>query len=81
MLHRCAVISDNQSNMQRIPYDSSIFTAESKAVDLALDFIRTFDTNNKFIIFFDSLSVLKAMNHTSSKNPQIRKLLENVTSF
>ena len=27
--------------------------------------------NNKFIIFSDSLSVLKAMNHTSSKNPQI----------
>ena len=31
----CAVISDNHSNMQRIPDDSSIFTAESKAVDLA----------------------------------------------
>ena len=62
--------------MQRIPDDSSIFTAEAKAVDLALDFIRTCDTNNKFIIFSDSLSVLKAMNHTSSKNPQIQKLLE-----
>ena len=29
-----------------------------------------------FIIFSDSPSVLKAMNHTSSKNPQIQKLLE-----
>ena len=72
----CAVISDNHSNMQRIPDDSSIFTAEAKAVDLALDFIRTCDVNDKFIIFSDSLSVLKAMNHTSSKNPQIQKLLE-----
>ena len=36
----CAVISDNHSNMQRIPDDSSIFTAEAKAIDLALDFIR-----------------------------------------
>ena len=72
----CAVISDSHSNMQRIPDDSSIFTAEAKAVDLALDFIRTCDTNNKFVIFSDSLSVLKAMNHTSSKNPQIQKLLE-----
>ena len=62
--------------MQRIPDDSSIFTAEAKAVDLALDFINTCDANNKFIIFSDSLSVLKAMNHTSSKNPQIQKLLE-----
>ena len=62
--------------MQRIPDDSSIFTAEGKAVDLALDFIRTCDTNNKFIMLSDSLSVLKAMNHTSSRNPQIQKLLE-----
>ena len=35
------------------------------------------DTDNNFIICSDSLSVLKAMNHTSSKNPQIQKLLEN----
>ena len=62
--------------MQRIPDGSSIFTAEAKAVDLALDFNRTCDTHNTFIIFSDSLSVLKAMNHTSSKNPQIQKLLE-----
>ena len=57
----CAVISDNHSNMQRIPDDSSILTAEAKAIDLALDFITTCDANN---------------NHTSSKNPQIQKLLE-----
>ena len=61
----CAVISDNHSNMQRLPDDSSIFTAEAKAIDLALDFISTCDANNKFIIFSDSLSVLKAMSHTS----------------
>ena len=62
--------------MQRIPDDLSIFTAEAKAVDLALNFIRACDTNNKFIIFSDSLSVLKAINHTSSKNPQFQKILE-----
>ena len=72
----CAVISDNHCNMQRISDDSSIFTAESKAIDLAFDFISTCDANNKFIIFSDSLSVLKTMNHTSSKNPQIQKFLE-----
>ena len=72
----CAVISENHSNMQRIPDDSSIFTAEAKAVDLALDFISTCDANNKCTVFSDSLSVLKAMNHTSSQNPQIQKLLE-----
>ena len=39
--------------MQRIPDNSSIFTAEAKAVDPALDFIRTCDTNKEFIIFSD----------------------------
>ena len=62
--------------MQRIPDISSIFTAEAKAIDLALDFISTCDANNKFIIFSVSLSVLKAIIHTSSKNPWIQKLLE-----
>ena len=42
----------------------------------AAPYVRTCDTNNKFIIFSDSLSVLKAMVHTSSKNPQFQKLLE-----
>ena len=46
--------------MQRIPDNSSTFTAEAKAVDLALDFIRTCDTNSKFIIFTDSLSVVES---------------------
>ena len=67
--------------MQHIPDDSSIFTAEANAADLALDFIRTNDTKNKFIIISDELSVLKAMNHTSSKNPQIQKLLEKCHEF
>ena len=35
----CAFLSGNHSNIQRLPDDSSIFTAEAKAVDLALDFI------------------------------------------
>ena len=71
-----AVIPDNHCNMQCIPGDSSIFTAEAKAVDLALDFIRTCNTYNKFILFSDSHSVLKAMNHSSSKSPQIQEILE-----
>ena len=70
----CPVISDHHCNIQStcIPGGSSILTADAKTVDLALDFIRTCDTNNKFIIFSDSLLVLKAMNHASSKNPHIQ---------
>ena len=52
------------------------FTAEAKAIDLALDLIADCETSNKFVIFSDSLSVLKYLDHTSSKNPQIQKLLE-----
>ena len=43
------------SNMQRIPDDSSIFTAEAKAVDLALDFISTCDANKKNVIFSNKI--------------------------
>ena len=47
-----------------------------------LDFIKMYDTHNTFIIVSDSISVLKAMKYTSSKNPQIQKPLEkNVMSF
>ena len=53
----CAVISDNHCNLQHIPDGSSIFTADAKVVDLALDFIRTCYINNKFILFSYSLSV------------------------
>ena len=40
------ILLDNHRNMQSIPDDSSIFTAEAKAIDLALDFISTCDANN-----------------------------------
>ena len=47
----CAVISDNHCNIQRVPDGLFIFTDEAKVFDLALDFIRTCDTNNKLIFF------------------------------
>ena len=45
----CAVISDNHSNMQRIPDDSSIFTAEAKAIDLALFYLNLFYFLTRFL--------------------------------
>ena len=59
----------------RFPDGSSVFTAEEKAIDLALDFVNTCTYTDKFVIFSDSLSVLQALNHTSSKNSQIQHLL------
>ena len=72
----CAVVPDDYSETMRIPDGSSIFTAEAKAIDLALDLIADCETSNIFVIFLDSLSVLRSLDHTSSKNRQIQKLLE-----
>ena len=52
--------------MQRLPDDLSIFTADAKAVDLALDFIRTYDTNNKISV---------------QRIHRFRNVKKNVTSF
>ena len=60
----------------RIPDGSSIFTAEAKAIDLALDLVDNCNSRDKFIIFSDSFSVLQALNHTSSKNTQIQNILQ-----
>ena len=73
----CAYVSKDAQQTLRLPDGSSIFTAEAKAVDLALDYITTCRLK-KFVIFSDSLSVLKALNHTSSKNHQIQKIIEKI---
>ena len=72
----CAVKSGKYCNSLRIPGGSSVFTAEAKATDLALDFINSCFLTDNFLIFSDSLSVFKALNHTSSRYSQIQKLLE-----
>ena len=77
----CAFVSGNHSDSIRIPDGSSVFTAEAKAIDLALDFIGNFTPTERFVIFSDSLSVLKALNHTFSKNSQIQKILDNIMKF
>ena len=65
----CATFTNGNCKTLRLPDGSSIFTAEAKAIDLALDFINESNLKDKFIIFSDSLSVLQALNHTSPKTP------------
>ena len=72
----CAYISGTHHEKIRLPDGSSIFTAESKAIDMALDYVMNNSLENKFVIFSDSLSVLKSLNHTSSKNPKIQNVIE-----
>ena len=72
----CAYISGSHHEKIRLPDGSSIFTAESKAIDMALYYVMNNSLENKFVIFSDSLSVLKSLNHTSSKNPKIQNVIE-----
>ena len=57
--------TDDFSETMRIPEGSSLFTAEAKAIDLELDLVADCETSNKFVIFSDSLSVLKSLDNTS----------------
>ena len=56
----CAVISPNFTDSIRLPDNSSIFTAEAKAIGIALDHIRD-QPEKLFIIYSDSLSVLRSL--------------------
>ena len=71
----CAAAKYDDCKKMRIPDGSSVFTAEAKAIDLALDFVNNCTYTDKFVIFSDSLSVLQALNHSSSKNSLIQHLL------
>ena len=73
--YRPIALTSGNCKTLRLPDGSSILTAEAKAIDVALDFINDCNLQDKFIIISDSMSVLQALNHTSSKNPKIQKLL------
>ena len=72
----CAVVSDNLSEIIRILDGSSIFTVETKAMDIALNFIADYEIPHKFIISSDSLLVLKALDQYFFKKNLLKKLLE-----
>ena len=66
-----AAVTHSEIFMNRLADHSSIFTAEAKAISLALDYIKK--TNNRsYLIFSDSLSCLQA----SPKNPWVVRVLE-----
>ena len=69
----CAVISPNFTDSIRLPDNSSIFTAEAKAIDIALYHIRD-QPEKQFIIYSDSLSVLKSLKNLDHRNPLIQQI-------
>ena len=73
----CAAIISNISIKQRLPSNASIFTAEIKAIDLALDAIDESEDDH-FIIFSDSLSVLLSLENKKLDNPLVVNLLHKL---
>ena len=59
---------------------SPIFTVEVCAIDLALNIISK-NKHNKFIIFFDSLSVLISLRNKKLENSLVVKLLSRLVSL
>jgi len=65
-----AAVIQNHSLMKRIPNQSSIFSAELHAIQIALSHIQQYP-NEKYIIFSDSLSSLQAIRSNNPKNPLV----------
>ena len=72
-----AAILDGELYQFRLPNNSSIFTAELKAIDLALSHIEQ-DAYWRHIIYTDSLSVMQALEGEKTDNPLIVSLLEKL---
>ena len=71
-----AVFKQNKA----LPMESSIFTAEAHAIDIALNIILK-SKYKKFIIFSDSLSVLLSLRNKKFHNPLFIKMLSRLDSM
>ncbi|MCU7800748.1 MAG: reverse transcriptase-like protein [gamma proteobacterium symbiont of Lucinoma myriamae] len=69
----CATVSSLFTDHLRLPDGSSIFSAEAKAIDLAINQISN-QEDEKFIIFSDSLSVLTSLKNPKHPNPIIQQI-------
>lgn len=66
---RCCSISNLRRSRIRLPADdTSIFSAEAKAIKLALAFIASHH-GHKYIVFSDPVSVLQSISQRKFDNP------------
>ena len=75
-----AAILDGELYQFRLPNNSSIFSAELKAIDLALNHIAQ-DAYWRYIIYTDSLSVMQALEREKTDNPLVVTLLEKLSKL
>ena len=69
-----ACVTPSDTYKCRLPDNASIFSAEIKAIDLALDHIEQ-SRNTDFVIFSDSLSVLQSLQNRHIENPLLLDIL------
>ena len=69
-----ACVTPSDTYKCRLPDNASIFSAEIKAIDLALDHIER-SRSSDFIIFSDSLSVLQSLHNRHIENPLLLDVL------
>ena len=72
-----AAILDGELYQFRLPNNSSVFCAEVKTIDLALNHIEQ-DAYLRYIIYTDSLSAMKALEGEKTDNPLVVNLLEKL---
>ena len=74
-----AAAFQNQELLKRLPNESSIYSAEAIAIDLAMNIIAN-HKSSKFIIYSDSKSVLQALQSKDS-TPLITRLLDKMNTL
>ena len=76
----CAAISQKKETLKRLPNEASIYSAETTAIDLAMNIIANHKAS-KFIIYTDSKSVLLALQNRDTSSPLITKLLNKLNTL
>ena len=76
----CAAVFQTQELLKCLPNESSIYSAEVIAIDLAMNIIANHKFS-KFIIYSDSKSVLQALRSIDSSTPLITRLLGKMNTF
>ena len=72
----CAVIYQDFTDSIRLPDNSSTFTAEAKAIAIALYHIRD-QSEKQFIIYSDSISVISSFKNLDHLSSIIHQILKN----
>ena len=77
----CAFSSGRDTRSRRLDDGSSIFTAESTAIKMALDYAEASEDQRKFLILTDSLSCLISLGRFDNQDPRVGELSEKIHSL